>query len=99
MPKPVIYIAVGMLWIGAAPLPYGYFTLLRLVVTVVFAWAAYVAYQRKHNILPYAFGLSALLFNPVIPIYLDKTLWTVIDIAAGFFLLATIRHIIRPTSD
>lgn len=93
MPPIVVYIAVGMLWIGAAPLPYGYYTLLRLVVTIVFAWAAYVAYQGKYNILPYAFGLLALLFNPIIPIYLDKMLWAAIDIAAGIFLLTTLRHI------
>ena len=93
MPPIVIYVAVGMLWIGAAPLPYGYYTLLRLVVTIVFAWAAYLAHQRKHNILPYVFGLLGLLFNPIIPIYLEKTLWAVIDIAAGIFLLATIQNI------
>ena len=98
MPPIVIYVAVGMLWIGAAPLPYGYYTLLRLVVTIVFVWAAYVAYQGKQNMLLYVFGLLALLFNPIIPIYLDKTLWAVIDIAAGIFLLATLRHIRQPMS-
>lgn len=93
MPPIVVYVAVGMLWIAAAPLPYGYYTLLRLVVTIVFAWAAYVANQRKHNILPYAYGILALLFNPIIEIHLEKTLWAIIDIAAGIFLLATLRHI------
>ena len=96
MPPIVIYVAVGMLWIGAAPLPYGYYTLLRLVVTIVFVWAAYVAYQGKHSILPYAYGLLALLFNPIVPIYLDKTLWAVMDILAGIFLLATLRHLKQP---
>ena len=96
MPPIVIYITVAMLWIGAAPLPYGYYTLLRLVATIVFAWAAYVAYQGKHNFLPYAFGLLALLFNPIIVVHLEKTLWSAIDVAAGIFLLATIRHIQQP---
>jgi hypothetical protein len=96
MPPIVVYVAVGMLWIGAAPLPYGYYTLLRLVVTIVFVWAAYVAFQRKRNILPYAYGLLALLFNPIIPIYLDKVLWAVIDFVTGLFLLATMRQIKDP---
>lgn len=93
MPPVVIYVAVAMLWIGAAPLPYGYYTLLRLVATIVFAWAAYVVYQRKHNILPYIFGLLALLFNPIIAVHLTKTIWAIIDIAAGIFLLATLRFV------
>lgn len=93
MPPIVVYVAVGMLWIGAAPLPYGYYTLLRLVATIVFVWAAYVAHQREYKVLPYAFGLLALLFNPIIVIQLDKPLWVVIDIAAGIFLLATSPHI------
>lgn len=99
MPRIVIYITVAMLWIGVAPLPYGYYTLLRLVATIVFAWAAYVAYQGKHNFLPYVFGLLALLFNPIIVVHLEKTLWSAIDVAAGIFLLATIRQIKPPIAE
>ena len=93
MPAPVVYVTSVMLLVAAAPLPYGYYTLLRLVATIVFVWAAYVAYQRKKNGLPYAYGILALLFNPIIPIYLDKTLWAIMDIAAGILLLVTLRHI------
>ena len=47
MPVAVIYITAGMLFLGAAPLPYGYYMLLRLVVTGVCVWAAFVSYERK----------------------------------------------------
>ncbi len=33
--------------------------------------------------LPWAYGAAAILFNPIIPIHLSKTLWTVIDLAAA----------------
>ena len=45
MPLPAIYITAIMLFIGAAPLPYGYYILLRLVATVVLFWVAYVSYE------------------------------------------------------
>ncbi len=52
MPAAVIYICAAMLFIGAAPLPYGYYMLLRLVAFGVFAYAAYVAYEKKSKALP-----------------------------------------------
>lgn len=93
MPTPVIYIAAGMLFIAVAPLPYGYYTLLRLLTTGVFAWATFVAYEQKHQSLPWVFGFLAILFNPIEKIHLPKELWAIVDIGAGMFLLATKRHI------
>ncbi len=87
MPITVIYIGAAMLLIGAAPLPYGYYMLLRIVATGVFVWAAIVAHERKNEVLPWVFGLLAILFNPIIKIHLPKEVWTVIDVAAGVFLL------------
>lgn len=93
MPVAVIYIGAAMLFIGAAPLPYGYYLLLRLVATGVFIWAAIVAYERKNDILPWVFGVLVILFNPIIKIHLPKEVWAVVDIAAGVLLLAAKRTI------
>ena len=89
MPIPVIYITVAMLLIGVAPLPYGYYTLLRIVATIVFAWAAYITFERDNKTLPWIYALIAILFNPIIKIHLPKELWIFIDIGAGVFLLST----------
>lgn len=88
MPIAVIYIASGMLFLGAAPLPYGYYMLLRIVATVVFVWAAIVAHEKNDTVLPWVFGVCAILFNPIIKIHLHKELWSAIDIGAGILLLA-----------
>ncbi|MDD2468113.1 MAG: hypothetical protein PHI97_29395 [Desulfobulbus sp.] len=92
MPIAVIYITALMLLIGAAPLPYGYYMLLRLVATGVFLWAAFASYERKNQSLPWVFGLLALLFNPVVKIHLPKEVWVGIDICAGLLLLITKEH-------
>jgi len=89
MPIAVTYIAAIMLFIGAAPMPYGYYTLLRIVACVVFGIAATIALKRKHQLLPWAYLLLALAFNPIIKVHFSKEVWMLIDIGAGILLLAT----------
>lgn len=89
MPKQIIYIAIAALLLGVLPMPYGYYTLLRLIACGVFAWAAYVSYERKEPLLPWVFGILAITFNPIIKIYFPKEIWSGIDLAAGLLLLFT----------
>ncbi|MDZ4211263.1 MAG: DUF6804 family protein [Methylotenera sp.] len=89
MPTAVIYICAAMLFVGAAPLPYGYYMLLRLVACGVFAFAAFVSFDRKNKTLPWVYGLLALLFNPIIKIHLPKEVWAFVDVASAILLLAT----------
>lgn len=89
MPIAVIYIAATLLLMGAAPLPYGYYTLIRIVAAGVFVWAAYISHERKNEVLPWIYVISAIIFNPIIKIHLPKDLWAIIDIGAGILLLFT----------
>jgi len=50
MPVKVIYIAAGLLFAAILPLP-GYYTLLRLVATGVFAWAAVIEFQKDQALI------------------------------------------------
>lgn len=93
MPIAVIYAAAAMLFLGAAPLPYGYYMLLRLVACGVFAFAAFIAFDRKHKVLPWVYGFMALVFNPIIKIHFPKEMWAVVDIASGILLLATAKAV------
>lgn len=96
VPVAVIYICAALLFLGAMPLPYGYYTLLRLVACGVFAFAAFVAHERKDQVLPWLYGLVALLFNPIIKIHLPKEAWVFVDISAGALLLVTAKTIRTP---
>lgn len=85
----VFIVPIALLLIGLADLPTGYYTLVRIVVSLVSVFASYLSYKsdEKVGIATVAFALLALLFNPVFPIYLqDKEVWTVIDIIAAAFL-------------
>ncbi|KAI3590245.1 hypothetical protein D9X30_4853 [Cupriavidus sp. U2] len=94
MPVAIIYGASALLLIAVAPLPYGFYVLLRLVATCVFAWAAYVAVQRRQSILPWVYGLLALVFNPFVKVFFPKDLWMVVDLAAAALLIFS-RNAIR----
>lgn len=93
MPVPVIYFCAALLFIGAAPLPYGYYSFMRLAVCVFFAIAAYVTFERGSKILPWTFGALILLFNPIVKVHLPKEAWAVVDIAAGVFVLFTAKYV------
>lgn len=70
---------------AVAPLPYGYYTLLRLVVALGEGFLAWQVYQAKRaaNAGVMTFGLLALLFNPIVPVHLTREIWFFIDLGAA----------------
>ena len=70
--------------------PYGYFTLLRFVVFAATAYVAWVAYEYKNEKWVWIYGFIAVLFNPIIPIYLNRNLWSIIDLVTGLFLIISV---------
>ena len=70
-----------------APMPYGFYSLIRFVAMVAFAIYAYVYYEKKNNELAIAFLSLAILFQPLLPIYLGRILWNIIDVGVAIFLI------------
>ena len=81
------YIIALILAIAVLPMPYGYYTIVRLATTLVSVIYC-IQYLSKDKVnTVYLFGFIAILFNPLIPIYLEKEIWVFIDIiAAGLFI-------------
>lgn len=90
-------IASGFLFIALSDgLPYGYFTFLRFVVCAVGAYLAYLIYEEnKKSLWVWAFSGIAVLFNPIIPIYLQREQWTTIDLIVGIFFILSI-FLVKP---
>lgn len=93
MPAAVLYICAAMLFAGASPLPYGYYTLLRLVAFGVFAASAYISYKKGQKVLPWVLGLVAVIFNPIVKVHFPKEIWMGLDIAAGILLIAIAKKV------
>lgn len=83
-----LYLAVVLL-ICLAPMPYGYFTLVRVLAMVAFGLYAYRSYIAKNEGMTWVFVTLALLFQPFAKIGLGRTLWNVIDmiVAIGLVVL------------
>ncbi len=82
-------VPIALLLIGLADLPAGYYTLVRIVVCMACVYASYLSYKsdEKVGIATVSFALLAILFNPIIPVYLrDKGLWTTVDLIAAALL-------------
>ena len=81
MNRNVLFIPIGILAIGILPLPIGYYTLVRIVVFITMGYLAWQYFEAKDNTLVWVFGFFAVLYNPILPIYLhSKTLWIVFNI-------------------
>jgi FtsH-binding integral membrane protein len=62
--------------------PIGFYTALRLVVCGSGIYLAFRAHQLQKGFWVWIFGAVAILFNPLIPIYLRRGQWRWIDGAA-----------------
>ena len=80
-----LWVAIVALLAGIPPIwPYGYYVLLRFVVCAVSIYAIYVRRDSKSEYVVALVGIT-LLFNPVIPVYLTKLLWVLINLGVAYF--------------
>ena len=86
------------LWIAAAivlvvavfPLPYGYYTFTRIATCLacgIFAWTCF-ADRPSSPIWGIVLIGIAILFNPLIPIYMKRQTWLWLDLASAAVILA-----------
>lgn len=86
--RSLLLICAGLLFIGLIDLPIGYYTLLRIVVTIGSVAVVVTEFENGLNFWVITFGLIAIVFNPLIPIYLnDKSAWMPIDIIGGIIFV------------
>jgi hypothetical protein len=65
---------------GGSPLPYGYFTFLRIVVCLTAGCLAAVSFRDGKSLSATIFALVAVLFNPFVPIKMEKSDWLFFDL-------------------
>jgi hypothetical protein len=84
-------ISIVMLFIGIPEfLPYGYYKLLRFVICGTGVYIAYFAFEEEKRFIGFLSVLIVLLFNPLIPIHLNKDVWILIDFMTAIFFAITI---------
>ena len=85
-------VSAVMLLVALLPLPYGYYALLRLVVCGTSAYGAHIFLKQDRTKWTVGLGLLGILFNPIIPIHLDRATWAVIDLVAAAVIVVSGRR-------
>jgi len=79
-----------LLFVSLLQLPIGYYTFLRIIVCGTSAFSAFSYYVDNKRGWAWLFGIMAIVFNPIIPLYLGKSTWSVIDIFTAIIFLISI---------
>ena len=88
MPKILWLIPAGLLVLALAPMPYGFYTILRIAVCGLACFLAWTEHQRfPSSIWIWLLGCMALLFNPLIPIHMPREIWAPLDVGSAIILL------------
>jgi hypothetical protein len=81
---PAAAIATAAVVLGLADLPYGYYMLLRFLLCGISLFLLLGARLSLSDWQRWTLGAFAVLYNPLIPIYLgEKEIWTVLNIATA----------------
>jgi hypothetical protein len=75
-----------MLLFGIMSLPYAYYTLLR-IVTSICALKRIIIYKKINDEYNYIALIILVIFNPLMPIHLSKSVWAILDfLVAAYFI-------------
>jgi len=81
-------VAVVFLFGALNSFPYAYYQVLRWIVCASSIYLAYFYHESNKAIWTWVFGIIAILFNPILPIYFTKEIWQPIDVIVAiiFFI-------------
>lgn len=87
----ICLVSAAMLLLALAPWPYGYYQFLRVAIFAAGLYTAISLWQDEQS-LAVATMICALVFNPFLPVHLNREIWSVLNVAAaGVFGFAAYR--------
>jgi len=91
--KYFIILSIFMLFGAIAEWPYGYYVLLRWITCITSILVAFQAFEKNIDWAKVVFIVIAILFNPLAPIYLSRSIWIPLDIVTAILFIFTIKII------
>src|SRR5437868_5763411 len=86
--KVLLIVCAAFLFLSLTNLPIGFYTFLRILVTIGSITIMVTEFEGGINIWIILFGIIAILFNPLFPVYLhNKSTWMPLDILCGTLFL------------
>lgn len=84
-----VFLAI-LFFICLAEMPYGFYQFVRFASLFVFAYLAYSSNEENKKNEAFIYIGLAILFQPLIKIALGRTIWNIVDIIVGTFLIVSI---------
>jgi len=73
--------------------PYSYYILLRWIVSGTSFYSGWAFSKMEQHNWAWIFFIIGILFNPIIPVYLDKASWVLIDLISATLLFYSLKFI------
>ena len=86
--KYLYLILSALLLLCLAPMPYGYYQLVRFFAMVLFAVFAYDNWRNGQQSLSIVFVALSLLFQPFVKIALGRAIWNIVDVIVALGMIA-----------
>ncbi|MCM1139093.1 MAG: hypothetical protein NC453_11045 [Muribaculum sp.] len=83
-------ILAGALLICLLPLPYGFYTIIRLATAIIAGCWAYKFFQNGKTTYAVISCAIVLLFQPFFKIVLDRLTWNVVDIIVAVIIVCLV---------
>lgn len=93
--KYFLIIVIIMLFLSLGQWPYGYFILLRWIVTVGAIIVVINAFDKDIDWAKVSFIIIGILFNPITPIHLSREIWILLDIIVGIMFILGYLKVIK----
>lgn len=79
-----------LLWALYPGNPYGYYIFLRWVCCACFAYLTWHTVKTQQEAWGWAFGIVAILYNPIVPVHLTRAIWSVLNLLTIAVVLGSI---------
>ena len=91
--KYFVILTIFMLFGAIVEWPYGYYILLRWITCITSILVTFQAFEKNIDWAKVVFIVIAILFNPLAPIYLSRSIWVPLDIVTAILFIFVIRII------
>jgi len=92
---PQAIISLMLLWALNPENPYEYFILLRWVCCAVFSYLSFGAYTKEKEVWVWVLGVTAVIYNPIVPIHLPREIWSIVNVVTIIIATASI-FVLKP---
>lgn len=77
---PQLIAILMLLWALYPDNPYGYYNLLRVICCAVCVYLCVQGIVLENKTWPWILGVTAVIYNPIIPVKMARAIWTVVNI-------------------